>query len=191
MNAVGGAWRDTMGGRRWSLPAERPARSAGSAAVLGSRSHGATRCAHCVRSARTSVVSQITKRASTRADLEPPLLAAPQVAPTGGRPPHRAGTGWTLRKEQERVCKGAAGPRAVCVWGAEERRAFGRARTRALRPLTRRACSSAANVSERSELRGGPEDRAPQGQPKAAPVACRTRPGCAFAAPTPLGPTWT
>jgi hypothetical protein len=40
---------------------------------------------------RTTAASQFTKRAG-RADPSPPLLAAPQIAPTGYRPP-RSPTG--------------------------------------------------------------------------------------------------
>ncbi len=53
-------------------------------AMLGLRSHRETRCTHCVRCARTLAVSQITKRAGTRADLSPVLLGGairPACAP--------------------------------------------------------------------------------------------------------------
>ncbi len=43
------------------------------AAVLGFRSRRITRFAHCVRCARTDAASQLTKRASTRADRNPGL----------------------------------------------------------------------------------------------------------------------
>lgn len=46
--------------------------------------------------------------------------------------------------------------------GAEERRLGGRVRS-TLRPHSRLGCLSAESVSERSEFRGGPPSRAPQG----------------------------
>ncbi len=52
--------------------------------MLGLRSHRETRFTHCVRCARTLAVSQITKRAGTRADLSPALLGGairPACAP--------------------------------------------------------------------------------------------------------------
>src|SRR5439155_5156815 len=65
----------------------RSALQADSPAMLGLRSRRRTRCASFARSAQTTAASQITKRASTRADLSPALLGALQVAPTGYRPP--------------------------------------------------------------------------------------------------------
>jgi hypothetical protein len=49
------------------------------AAVLGSRSRRRTRFVHFVHCAQTTAASQSTKRASTRADRNPPLLAAAQA----------------------------------------------------------------------------------------------------------------
>jgi hypothetical protein len=49
------------------------------AAVLGFRSRCETRFTHCVRCAQTVAASQSTKRAGTRADRNPVLLAAAQA----------------------------------------------------------------------------------------------------------------
>ena len=75
----------------------------------------------------------------------PALLAAPQVAPTAHRPPR--GTGCSLRANNDWPREGVAGVRAASVGGAEERRACGRARTRALRELTRGRCLSATSAA--------------------------------------------
>ena len=80
-----------------------------------------------------------------------PLLAAPQVAHTGYRPP-RSNTAVFVDEYLGAAGKAVGGcASAATLCGAEERRARGRARTRALQHLTRRDCSSATNeVSEAS-----------------------------------------
>jgi hypothetical protein len=91
------------------------------------------------------------------------LLAAPQVAHTGYRPPRC--TSEVFVDE----CHGGAGKAAggcasaATLCGAEERRARGRARA------ARASCSDSPRLSERSErserseFLGGPRDRAPEG----------------------------
>ncbi len=211
-------------------------------AMLGLRSHRETRCTHCVRCARTLAVSQITKRAGTRADLSPVLLGgairpacappaalrgepflgksegqaagiepvacrAPQArvqAPAGldarlgsfsnqePRLPRKAVGGCALA----RLCGGeeaspdtnspvdcsclasgwALAPSAAC----KARVSVG-ARTRALRQLTRRICSSAANAVSAASYaaRPKPEHRSAVGAAGAdrrTEAPARTRP---------------
>jgi hypothetical protein len=74
-------------GVRWRATATVGAVGADCAAVLGFRSRRKTRFTHFVRCARTVAVSQFTKRARTRADRNPVLLAAAQAhhrTPTHG-----------------------------------------------------------------------------------------------------------
>ena len=81
---------------------------------------------------------------AARADLKPALLVAPEIAPARHHPP-RASTGICLSaKHQQRLSKGALGQVAARLFGAEERKASGGARS-ALQPLTRR------RLSERSD----------------------------------------
>ncbi len=101
------------------------------------------------------------------------LLAAPQVAATGYRPPRSIARGVSIahqsvhRQSRGRVCAGSD----IC--GAEQRRARGRARERA-------SSSDSPRLFERndrrewSEFLGGPCDRAAQGTPRAA-RGCRIR----------------
>ena len=172
-------------GARWRFGAAVGACGADFAAVLGFRSRRITRFAHCVRCARTDAASQFTKRASTRADRNPALLAAAQArhrAPAHGfarqhlflvgeRPQPGIEPGWRLHARlrraashgldarglpltppQERLSAQGGGRGAGGANGAAEKhRAEVGARTRALRDLTHRECSSATNaVSEAS-----------------------------------------
>jgi len=66
-------------GVRWRATAAVGAEGADFAAVLGFRSRRRTRFSHFVRCAQTTAASQSTKRASTRADRDPVLLAAAQA----------------------------------------------------------------------------------------------------------------
>jgi hypothetical protein len=78
--------------------------------LLGFGSHRVTRFTHCVRCARTDAVSQMTKRAGTRADPKPAVLGGAYALRP--RPTRRlAGCGcwlWGWRRNT-----GASGPRAV------------------------------------------------------------------------------
>ena len=99
-------------------------------AMLGLRSHRETRCTHCVRCARTLAVSQITKRAGTRADRNPvpcrprwaqapsrsPGTNSPLDCSCPGSPPRRR-TGAPPRT-RPRLCQAAA-----VLGGASPRRA--------------------------------------------------------------------
>jgi hypothetical protein len=72
------------------------------AAVLGFRSRCETRCTHCVRCARTVAASQFTKRAGTRTDRNPALLAAAQAhrrTPAHGLAKHRQFFGGVVGQE--------------------------------------------------------------------------------------------
>ncbi len=80
-------WPVREQGGGWGAGGAQPAlalAARGFPAMLGLRSHRETRCTHCVRCARTLAVSQLTKRAGTRADLSPALLGGairPACAP--------------------------------------------------------------------------------------------------------------
>ncbi len=194
-------------GARWRFGAAVGACGADFAAVLGFRSRRITRCAHCVRCARTDAASQFTKRARTRADRNPGLagragrkrpaarqartvhwtvrvrarlLAAAQArhrAPAHGfarqhlflvgeRPQPGIEPGWRLHArlrraashgldarglpftppQERRLPQGGGRGAGGANGAAEKRRAEVGARTRALRDLTHRECSSATNA---------------------------------------------
>ena len=193
---------------------------ADSPAVLGPVARRATRCAHCVRCARTGATRQFTKRADARGHgpCVPRRLA-------GALRPARArlcGYGGGLQRKDSDVPPSSAFAAAVAVavawpclcgsdcavavaahtqlrasiapalacgrrmstkWlrgrrspvgatsGAARSAGAGSARVSAPRDLTRRACSSAANASSRSELRGATPLRASQRSRRAAPTA--------------------
>ena len=153
------------------------------AAVLASGSRRRTRFVRCALYAQTTATSQITKRAA-RADPEAALLAAPQIAPTAHHLPR--GTGCGVRpKHHERLSKGASGQAAVRLWGAEQRRARGLARSASCQ-LTRRICLNAAHAVRVVSYATGPRDRAAQGSRRISTTAPAKRcslPGRAFAAP--------
>jgi hypothetical protein len=112
------------------------------------------------------------------------LLAAPQVAPTGYRPP-RSTTGGVRRQTPRCIGKAVGGcASAATLCGAEDRRAHGRAHAvRAFTSDSRRLFEHSER-SERSEFRRGPCDRGPQGSRPAGPTAAHERrrtPGRGFA----------
>ncbi len=197
----------------------------GCPAMLGLRSHRETRCTHCVRCARTLAVSQITKRAGTRADLSPALLGgairpacAPPAAlrgepflgwsegqaagiePVACRAPQarvQAPAGLDARlgsfsnKELNVPRKAVGGCALARLCGGEERRVSVGARTRALRQLTRRICSSAANAvsaasyaaqpkpEHRSEVGAAGADRRTEAPARTRPRLCDPHGVCA------------
>ena len=170
-------------GTRCGLTLWRSSLRADCTRMLRPGSRGRTHFAPFGRCVQTTAASLITKRAA-RADPGPALLADPHSAPTGHRLPR--GQRLCRRGEQpRRFGKGAFGQAVARLCGAEERRACGLARS-AIRHLTRCACSSAARAKRaRSELRDGPQARAPQGSRRAATTAAPKRhglPGRAFAA---------
>ena len=180
-----------------------------STAVLGSGSCRRTRFVRSAHCAQTAAASQFTKRAA-RADPEPRLagragpggpavrqaqtvlrpvrvrahlLVARDSAPTRYRLPlcHECGFSWD---KQRRCSKGACGQAGVRLWGAEQHRACGRARS-ALRYLTCRRLFERSERSERSEFGDRPRDRAAQGSLRKAQTAPAKRvslPARAFAA---------
>ena len=78
--------------------------------LLGFWPHGITRCTHCVRCARTDAVSQITKRAGTRAGQKPAVLGGAYAQRP--RPARRlAGGGCSYSAWRRKT--GPSGPRAV------------------------------------------------------------------------------
>ena len=111
------------------------------------------------------------------------LLAAPQVAPAGYRPPrstievfvdYLSGAG--------KAAVGCAPAATLC--GAENRRAHGRARAARASTSDSRRLFEHSERSERSEFRRGPCDRGPEGSRPAGPTAARERrriPGRGFA----------
>jgi hypothetical protein len=157
-----------------------------SAAVLGPRAHGVTRSVRCAHCARTDAVSQMTKRASTRAALGPVLLAAPLQRPCQA-PPGAQGPVLALPRVQTPVVAKAWA--AGWVWGASgAARSAGfvaRARTRAHQALTHVVCSSAVSEANGASYAVGPQARAPQrslSAAKTAPAKPHTQPAAhAFA----------
>jgi hypothetical protein len=89
---------------------------AGCAAVLALGSRRKTHCTHCVRCARTVAASQITKRASTRADPRAAFLAVAYAA--RHRPTPRLAGPIVLGKE----CLATRGHRARALPRAESAR---------------------------------------------------------------------
>ncbi|HSV69208.1 MAG TPA: hypothetical protein VLI72_03785 [Methylibium sp.] len=83
-----------------------------------------------------------------RADPEPALLAAPEIAPAGHRLP-RDTIGGVPTAHQRRIGKGASGQAGARLRGAEKRRVHGGTRS-VLRELTRCGCSSVANEVSRA-----------------------------------------
>ena len=82
----------------------------------------------------------------------------PRFAPTGYRPRARETLLVRLDKHLGAAGKAVVGcASAATLCGAEERRAHGRARTRALQHLTRRDCSSAANAVSVASFAAGHE----------------------------------
>ena len=152
-------------------------------AVLGPRSCGRTRYVRCAHCTQTAAASQLTKRAA-RADLEPALLVATEIAARRVPPAALAPVRFSTNK-QRRASKGACGQAGARLWSAEKRRARGRARS-AHHQLTCRSLFERSERSERSEFGDGPRDRASQGSRRAAQTAPAKRvslPTRAFAAP--------
>jgi hypothetical protein len=114
------------------------------------------------------------------------LLAAPQVAATGYRPP-RSTTEVFIDKDHGDAGKAVGGcAPAATLCGAEERRAHGGARAARASTSDSRRLFEHSERSERSEFRRGPCDRAPQGIRSEAEDAAherRRRPGRGFASP--------
>src|SRR5262245_24113400 len=103
------------------------------------------------------------------------LLAAPQVAPTGYRPPRRGARG-VSRPTPRCIGKAVGGcASAATLGGAEERR--GEAGARAARASTTdsRRLFERSERSERSEFRRAASTRAPQGSRPARPTAAHER----------------
>jgi hypothetical protein len=117
------------------------------------------------------------------------LLAAPQVARPGYRPP-RGDAGVARRGTQRRPGKAAGGcAPAATLRGAEDRRAHGRARAVRASTSDSRRLFKHSERSEWSEFRRGPCDRGPQGIRSEAEDAVHERrrsPARGFA---PLGPS--
>jgi hypothetical protein len=91
------------------------------------------------------------------------LLAAPQVAPTGYRPP-RSTTEVFVGKYLGGAGKASVGcASAATLCGAEEHRARGRARAARASTSDSPRLFERSERSERSEFLGGPRVRAPQG----------------------------
>jgi hypothetical protein len=211
--AVRSFWRLARRGRRHPAGAHGGAVFASLRLHCGARSEVArpTHCAHCVRYVQTTAASQLTKRAA-RADLGPALLVAPQIAPTGCRPPLKQRCRYSVERHDVsakawpgRLRSACEAPsrrartgtvlRTVPVWRAAGPPGPARparpglvARARsALRQLTCRRLFERSERSERSELGDGPRDRAAPGSRSEAKTAEPKRsslPGRAFVAPT-------
>jgi len=102
--------RLAAGAVRLGLMLERSARCADSAALLGPRARRRTHYASFARSVQTTAASQSWKRA-TRAARGPALLAAPEIAPAGQRPPRAITTAAFRERTTGAAAKGRPGGR--------------------------------------------------------------------------------
>jgi hypothetical protein len=103
------------------------------------------------------------------------LLAAPQVAPTGYRPPRSTARG-VHRRTPRCIGKAAGGyASAATLCGAEERRVEAGARAARASTSDSRRLSEHSERSERSEFRRAASSRAPQGSRPAGPTAAHER----------------
>jgi hypothetical protein len=159
------------GGTRHALMVGRSALQADCTAMLGPRSRRRTRCAHCVRFARTTAASWTTKRADAR---RPRACASRR--PTN-RPCRVPPTALPALSAHERIrgftAKGrAGGPQRACA--APRSAAAFAARASAPCHPTRRVCSNEANaVSEVSYATGdGREHRREVGAARRPPQWC-------------------
>ena len=112
------------------------------------------------------------------------LLAAPQVAHPGYRPPRGTPRGVGRRTSRciGKAVVGCASAATLC--GAEHRRARGRARAARASTSDSRRLFEHSERSERSEFRRGPCDREPEGSRPAGSTAAHERrriPGRGFA----------
>ncbi len=104
------------------------------------------------------------------------LLAAPQVAHPGYRPPRRAAIVFLAEESQRSPGKAVGGcAPAATLRGAEDRRAHGRARAARASTSDSRRLSEHSERSERSEFRRGPCARGPEGIRSAAEDAVHER----------------
>jgi hypothetical protein len=151
-------------------------------ALLGPRSRRETRSVRCALCAQTVAASQLTKR-SLRSRRPRPCAARRRRNRRRRVPPAATSTTWGLRQACHDVGgKGSAGRAAARMGGAEKRRARGRARTRALRQLTRRICLSAESAANEASYATGHETEHRRG------VGARRRPPRISAAACPAGP---
>ncbi len=103
------------------------------------------------------------------------VVAAPQVAATGYRPPRGGTRGvlWACHGESGKAVGGCASAATLC--GAEDRRAHGRAHAVRASTSDSRRLFEHSERSERSEFRRGPCDRGPEGSRPARPTAVHER----------------
>ena len=119
-----------------------------------------TRCVRVALSAQTTAASMFTKHAA-RASPGPALLAATEIAPNPHRPVRASTQSGAPRLANQRyLCQGVWALGWARLWGAESRRAGGRARS-ALRHLTRRGCLSGVRAAHKASSATGrkPEQR--------------------------------
>ena len=133
---------------------------------------------------RSNRLPRVGGRSALRAPTPALRSSPPHTAPPPGTACRVPTVFCSCGQQPPRPRKGAFGQAVARLCGAEERKACGLARSASWH-LTRCACSSAAPAQRaRSELRAGPQDRAPQGSRRAAPTAAPKRhglPGRAFA----------
>ena len=164
-------------------------RCAGSAAVLTLGSRCITPSARCARCGRTDAASQMTKRAGTRADPRAPLLAV-SYSPRHWPARSLAETVVHLGRISHWCLQGRAWAAAGRACEATRSAGLGaRARTRALRDLTRCACSTTTSAASGGSCATGPRDRAPQCSRCTSPTASPKRPAAAQARPCSRGLT--
>jgi len=135
--AAGGTWQGLM--------LERSALRADCTALLGSGSRRRTHYASFARSVQTTAASQTTKRAS-RADPEPALLVAPEIAPARYPLPRvpPLSFAWEDNESLGGSAKARAGSRRRASAQPRSAGLVARARS-ALRYLTRRGCLNGAH----------------------------------------------
>ena len=190
-------WGEQRPGRAaGSASPRRPAKCAGSPAMLGPVAPSRTHCACCARSVQTSAPSPehearcarghapcASRRRRGAAPATRPGLCGRQWAYSTSHSP-RPGVAARIATD---VCKAAAGRRAQRLCGGEEHSEQGRARS-ALRDLTRRGWSSEVNaVNEASSATGPVSEHRSAVRPTGGPPqrSGERRPAAALPAPTP------
>jgi len=179
---------------------QRPAKCAGSPAMLGHVARRELTSLAALGSVQTCAPSPVHEARCARGHA-PRASRRCRGAPPAARP-GRCERQWDFRRTTLRVwveasrittgvCKDAAGRRAQRLWGGEERRPGGRARS-ANQALTHRGWSSAVSKANEASSAMRPPGRAPQRSPTTGRTATAKRsppPGRGFARTKETRPT--
>jgi hypothetical protein len=191
MNSTRAASAVGRRGRRHPVRAHAVAVSASLRLHCGARSEVAP-----LNSLRFAPFKQ-TRRVRSGCALRAPTSALRSSSPHKSPPPGatcRAVNVCGVRDESKsRFSEGAFGQAGARLWGAEKRRARGRARS-AHQHLTRRVCLTGESVANAGSSATWPRDRASQGsrsEAQAAPAKRASLPERAFAAQRRGGPRQT